>query len=178
MPTQFCLLLCLVYWCHSPSYLSFPSPKHDCNFVDYTIKPQTNSLGRITPFHVYIWVWSSQGGNNIHNTKGSNRYINTMPEYVSLNTSTCTLWLWQEIWAASWQNQQSDCAPSEGSDQPGHPPSLIRVFTVHLKKAWVLSYLLSAQRRLWSDWADAQADLSPRWAHTHFVCFVMRRLIW
>ena len=21
------------------------------------------------------------------------------------------------------------------------------------------------QRRLWSDWADAQADLSPRWAH-------------
>ena len=33
-------------------------------------------------------------------------------------------------WAASWQNQQSDCAPSEDSDQPGHPPSLIRVFAV------------------------------------------------
>ena len=32
------------------------------------------------------------------------------------------------IWAATWQNQQSDCAPSEDSDQPGHPPSLIRVF--------------------------------------------------
>ena len=29
------------------------------------------------------------------------------------------------IWAASWQNQQNDCAPSEDSDQPGHPPSLI-----------------------------------------------------
>ena len=28
-------------------------------------------------------------------------------------------------WAATWQNQQSDCAPSEDSDQPGHPPSLI-----------------------------------------------------
>ena len=26
-------------------------------------------------------------------------------------------------WAATWQNQQSDCAPSEDSDQPGHPPS-------------------------------------------------------
>ena len=25
----------------------------------------------------------------------------------------------------------------------------------------------------WSDWADAQADLSLRWAHTHFVGFVM-----
>ena len=31
-------------------------------------------------------------------------------------------------WAASWQNQQNDCAPSEDSDQPGHPPSLNRVF--------------------------------------------------
>ena len=32
--------------------------------------------------------------------------------------------------AASWQNQQNVCAPSENSDQPGHPPSLIRVFAV------------------------------------------------
>ena len=30
------------------------------------------------------------------------------------------------------------CAPSEESDQPGHPPSLIRVFAVRMKKAWVL----------------------------------------
>ena len=42
-------------------------------------------------------------------------------------------------WAATWQNQQSDCAPSKDSDQPGHPRSLIRVFTVCMKKAWVLS---------------------------------------
>ena len=28
----------------------------------------------------------------------------------------------------------------------------------------------------WSDWADTQADLSLRWAHSHFVVFVMRRL--
>ena len=40
------------------------------------------------------------------------------------------------------------CAPSEDSVQPGHPPSLIRVFAVRIKKAWVLSYPLSAQRRL------------------------------
>ena len=81
------------------------------------------------------------------------------------------------IWAATWQNQQSECAPSEDSDPPGHPPNLIRVFAVRMKKPWVLSYPLSAQRRLWSDWADAQADLSLRWAHTHFVGFVMSRLI-
>ena len=80
------------------------------------------------------------------------------------------------IWAATWQNQQRGCAPSEDSDQPGHPPSLIRVFAVRMKKAWVLSYQLSAQLRLWSDLADAQANLSLRWAHTRFVGFVMTRL--
>ena len=81
------------------------------------------------------------------------------------------------IWATTWQNQQSDRAPSKGSDQLGHPPRLIRVFAVHMKKAWVLSYSYSAQPRLWSDWEDAQADLSLRWAHSHFVGFVMSRLI-
>ena len=57
-------------------------------------------------------------------------------------------------WAATWQNQQTECAPSEDSDQPGHPPSLIRVFVVSTEKALVLSFPLSAQRRLWSDWTD------------------------
>ena len=106
-----------------------------------------------------------------------------------------------KIWAATWQNQQSESAPSKDSDQPGHPPSLIRVFAVRMKKAWILSYPLSALRILWSgpslcawrklgslatllaycedlsDLADAQADLSLRWAHTHFVGFVMSWLI-
>ena len=40
------------------------------------------------------------------------------------------------------------CAPSEDSDQPGHPPSLVGAFAVRMKKAWVLSFPLSAQRRL------------------------------
>ena len=69
------------------------------------------------------------------------------------------------------------CVPSEDSDQPGHPPSLIRAFAVRMKKAWVLSYLLSAQWRLWSDREDAQAHLNLHWAHSHFVGFVMRQLI-
>ena len=60
---------------------------------------------------------------------------------------------------------------SATTDQPGHPPGLIRVFAVRMKKAWVLSYSED-----WSDWADAQADQSRRWAHSHFVGFVMRRL--
>ena len=66
----------------------------------------------------------------------SGDYINANYVNVSINR------------AATWQNQQCGCAPSEDSDQPGHPPSLIRVFSVRLKKALVLSYPLSAQRRL------------------------------
>ena len=69
-------------------------------------------------------------------------------------------------------------APSEDSYQPWHPPSLIRVFAVRMKKASVLSYTLSARRRLWSDWADAQADPpSLIWVFAgrtcHFIGFVM-----
>ena len=67
--------------------------------------------------------------------------------------------------------------PGEDSEQPGRPPSLIRFFAVRVRKAWVLSYPLSAQRRHWSDRADARADLSLRWAHSHFVGFVTRRLL-
>ena len=54
------------------------------------------------------------------------------------------------IWATSWQNQQNDCAPSEDSDQPGHLPSLIRVFTVHSVGSLGTKLSSCGQRRLWS----------------------------
>ena len=63
------------------------------------------------------------------------------------------------------------CVPSKDSDQPGHPPSLIGVFTVRVKKPWALGYSESAQRRLRSAWADAQADLSLCWAYISFCWF-------
>ena len=68
------------------------------------------------------------------------------------------------------------CAPREDSYQPGQPPSLIRVFAVRIKKAWVLSYLLSAQRRLitlggYPGWSES--SLGARL----FVGFVTGRLI-
>ena len=53
-------------------------------------------------------------------------------------------------------------ALSRDSDQPGHPPSLI---SLHLKKDWAISYPSSAHRRVWSEWVDAQAYLTVRWAH-------------
>ena len=51
-------------------------------------------------------------------------------------------------WAASWQNQQNDCAPIEDSDQSGHPPSLIRVFAVRSMGSWGLELSSCGQRRL------------------------------
>ena len=59
------------------------------------------------------------------------------------------------------------CASSEGSDQPGHPLSLIRVFAVRMKKPRVLSFSFSAPQRLWSDWVDA----SLHWARRPFCWF-------
>ena len=45
-------------------------------------------------------------------------------------------------------------APHDKTNKMAFAPSLIRVFAVHMKKAWILSYPLSAQRRLWSAWAS------------------------
>ena len=39
------------------------------------------------------------------------------------------------------KTNKMNCAPSDDSDQPGHPSSLIGVFTVRLKKAQILSHL-------------------------------------
>ena len=60
------------------------------------------------------------------------------------------------------------CAPAKTQISLGIRP-VWSVFTVRMKKVWVLSYPLSAQRRLWSDWADAQADLSLRWRTCHLL---------
>ena len=52
------------------------------------------------------------------------------------------------------------------------PPSLIRVFAVRMKKAWVQAH---------SECEDSDqtwAELSLRWAHGHFVGFVMSRFIY
>ena len=56
------------------------------------------------------------------------------------------LWCWYE--PPHDKTNKMTYAPSEDSDQPGHPPIVIRVFAVRMKKVWVLSCPLSAQRRL------------------------------
>ena len=50
-------------------------------------------------------------------------------------------------------------------------PRLIRVSAVHSMGIWWPTLSAGGQRRFWSDWADAQADLSLRWAHIPFCRF-------
>ena len=50
--------------------------------------------------------------------------------------------------------------PPSDQNRPWHPPSLIRVFAVRLKKVWVFSYPLSEKRRLirlggCPDWSES-----------------------
>ena len=52
------------------------------------------------------------------------------------------------FWPPQDKTNKMTRAPSEDSDQPGHPPSQIRVFAVRMKKPWVLTCTLSAQWRL------------------------------
>ena len=59
---------------------------------------------------------------------------------------------------------KTPCASREYLKKPAHPRKLIRDFTVLLKTLWVLVYLQSAVRRLWSDFTEAQADLCFQWA--------------
>ena len=72
----------------------------------------------------------------------------------------------------TWQTKQNECAPCKDSGQPGPPPCQINDFSVRTKKDWIHSHPLRAQQRLWSAWADAQADLSLCSTHT-FVGFVI-----
>ena len=106
--------------------------------------------------------------------------------FLALGKSRCTkpwliilekeklVWKWTNMeqnvlkWATSWQNKQNDLCAQQNSDQPGHPPSLI--FTVLAVRS-MGSKGPCRQRRLWSDWADAQADLSLCWAHMPFCWF-------
>ena len=52
-----------------------------------------------------------------------------------------------------------------------HPPRLIRVFALRSVGSYGPKLSSCRQRRLWSDWADAQADLSFRWVHMPFCWF-------
>ena len=81
-------------------------------------------------------------------------------------------------------NQQNDCAPSEDSDQPGHPPSLFRVFAVLASAQSVQSLRCLGIRPVClesslSAWRNL-GSLASHWAHIEDSDQTgrMRRLIW
>ena len=60
------------------------------------------------------------------------------------------------------------CVTRKDSDQPVHPPSMVRGLVFSSLKSPESVESTCDQRRFWSDCADAQADLSLRWSHkTH-----------
>ena len=67
--------------------------------------------------------------------------------------------------AATTENASRNCAHCKDSDQPAHSRSLIKIFTERILDNQSCKVSSWGQRRLWSDFADAQADLSLRWAH-------------
>ena len=77
--------------------------------------------------------------------------------------------LLEYIWATTRQNHQNGLRAQRR----------LSVFSVRMTHEETLGPQLSmsVKRRLRSDWAGAQADLSLRWAHRSFCWFVMSRLM-
>ena len=74
-----------------------------------------------------------------------------------------------EKWSASWQNQQSECMPSEDSDRPGHPPSLIRVFAVRIGSLATIKHTVKTLIRLGrcSGWSESSLGAQPHCLFCH-----------
>jgi hypothetical protein len=74
-------------------------------------------------------------------------------------------------------NQHNAFATSMYLDQPAHPRSLIRIHAVRLPTLFqvekLIAYIMDPDQT-----ADAQAGLDPCWSQTHYVGFVMTRLIY
>ena len=93
--------------------------------------PSTLSLASLVPFtrfHFILLFWNQTFTCNKQNTKWL--LYNVMYLVFRWNMSWKGSFTKSYIYAMTWLKQQNEYAPSEDSDQPGHPPSLIRVFGV------------------------------------------------
>ena len=78
------------------------------------------------------------------------------------------------IYIGAWWWLGFVCAPY----WPVHPCILIGVFTGHFfKKLWAISYPLSVWWELWSECADAWADIGLHWVYVRVVGINVLRLI-
>ena len=107
--------------------------RHDNNRVDWVEKPHTNI--KRSAKCAFILHFTSTDQRDIPMTMTdwpdtSGPYPDSDKTYHNKHTNV----------PPHDKTSNMTCAPSEDSDQPGHPPSLIRVFAVRMKKAWVLTY--------------------------------------
>ena len=69
------------------------------------------------------------------------------------------------------------CVRSKDSDQPVHPPNMPKVLVYSSLDSPGAVEGTCDQRRLWSDCADAQADLSLRWSHVFLrICRALAQI--
>ena len=102
-----------------------------------------------------IWMMKTEGNLNpegMSQSKIATLFFTKAKVEMSHDTTKPTKWL---------------CAQSDQSSLCAHR---------YLRIQGLFLFFSCGQRRLWSDWAHAQADLSLRWALTHFVGLVMSRL--
>ena len=156
--------LCAHWVAKEPSFLHADSKDSD----------QTGRMPRL------IWVLAGRTCHFVDLSWGDS-YMNFWSICIYITNGSTFLESWftfhsnRYIWAASWQNQQNDCVLSEDSYQPGHPPSLIRVFALRSVGSEGPKLSSCGQLRLWSDWADAKADPSLCWVHRS-VCWFCREM--
>ena len=94
----------------------------------------------------------------------STAIISSVPPVFRSFSVILSSWTTGKYWAVTWQKNEVIMRPAKTQISLG------------IRPVWSVFAEPCRQRRLWSDWADAQADRSLRWAHTHFVGFVMSRL--
>ena len=70
------------------------------------------------------------------------------------------------------KSNKMTCAPSEDSDQPGHPPSLIRVFTVHSEG--ILNQNYNATHK----WLDFRMNMWCRTIYLRYSAQVLTKNHW
>jgi hypothetical protein len=74
----------------------------------------------------------------------------------------------------SRQNQHSAFPTSMDPDQPAHPRGLIRIHAVRLQTLLQVEKLIANSM---DPDQTAQAGLAPCWSQTHYVGFIVTRLI-
>ena len=126
----------------------------DCSNILSQHRVSSELISRdVLPYKVkYSWTFSNISSSRIckENWKHFQNHWSSLIILISIS------WLYEGFkfinallkWAASCQNQQNGMRTQRRIRSAWDPPSLIRVFTVQMKKAWVLSYPMSAQKRL------------------------------